>query len=48
MIMKPFEIEIPRVSQAELEALIKLGIIYIGDDDQIHVKENIPTTPASK
>lgn len=36
--------EIPRASEALIESLLKIGILYIGDDDQIHVIERKENT----
>lgn len=36
--------EIPRASEALIESLIKIGIIYVGEDDQLHVIEKKETT----
>jgi hypothetical protein len=36
--------EIPRASEALIESLIKIGIIYVGEDDQLHVIERIENT----
>lgn len=38
--MKVLGKEIPRASKEVIEYLLKLGILYIGDDGQLHVVEN--------
>ena len=37
---------IPRASEETIQALIVLGVIYLGDDGELHVNENIPTQTA--
>lgn len=39
--------ELKRASEGTILALLKLGILYVGDDCQLHVVENkkIPTAP---
>lgn len=37
---------IPRASEETIQALIDLGVIYLGDDGEFHVNENIPTQTA--
>lgn len=37
--------EIPKVNEKVTEKLLELGIIYVGEDNQLHVTEKIPTTP---
>lgn len=34
---------VPRASEETIQALIDLGVIYPGDDGELHVNENIPT-----
>ena len=34
---------VPRASEELIETLIKWKIIYIGEDNELHVNENIPT-----
>lgn len=36
--------EIPRASEALIESLIKIGIIYVGEDNQLHVIERMENT----
>lgn len=39
---------IPRAGRKVIENLISAGILYVGEDNQLHVvdvKENIPTPP---
>ena len=38
-------IEIKRASEKTIKALIEKGIIYIGNDNQLHVNEFIPMQP---
>lgn len=38
-------IEIPRASEKTIKTLIDMGIIYIGNDNQLHVNEFIPMQP---
>lgn len=38
-------VEIKRASEGTVLALLKLGILYIGEDNQLHVIEKIPTAP---
>lgn len=38
-------IEIPRASEKTIKTLIDMGIIYIGEDNEKHVNEIIPTQP---
>ena len=37
---------VPRASEETIQALIALGVIYPGDDGELHVNENIPTQTA--
>ena len=37
---------VPRASEETIQALIDLGVIYPGDDGELHVNENIPTQTA--
>lgn len=39
-------IEIKRASEKTIKTLIDMGIIRIGEDNQLHVNEIIPTQPA--
>ena len=41
-------IEIKRASESTIKALIDKGIIYIGNDDKLHVNEFIPTQTANQ
>ena len=34
---------VPIASEETIQALIELGVIYAGDDGELHVNENIPT-----
>ena len=34
---------VPRASEETIQVLIDLGVIYPGDDGELHVNENIPT-----
>lgn len=36
---------ISRASEETIQVLIDLGVIYPGDDGELHVNENIPTQP---
>lgn len=38
-------IEIRRANERTIKTLIDMGIIYIGNDNQLHVNEIIPTQP---
>ena len=38
-------IEIKRASEKTIKTLIEKGIIYIGNDNQLHVNEFIPMQP---
>lgn len=37
---------IPRASEELIETLIKFGFLYVGEDNELHVNENIPTQTA--
>ena len=37
---------VPRASEETIQVLIDLGVIYPGDDGELHVNENIPTQTA--
>lgn len=39
-------IEIKRANERTIKTLIDMGIIYIGEDNEKHVNEIIPTQPA--
>ena len=39
--------EIPMVNELVTEKLLEVGILYIGEDNQLHVIEKIPTTPTT-
>lgn len=39
---------VPRASNKTIQSLIDMGVLYIGEDNQLHaldVKENMPTPP---
>ena len=38
-------IEIRRANERTIKTLIDMGIIYIGNDNQLHVNEFIPKRP---
>lgn len=46
--MKKQIVPIKRASRELIESLIKIGVIYVGEDNQLHVVEKNPTQPASK
>lgn len=37
--------EIPRANELVVEKLIEIGVLYVGEDNQLHAKEKISTTP---
>ena len=37
---------VPRASEETINALIQLGVLFIGEDNELHVNENIPTQTA--
>lgn len=39
--MKEPIIKIPNASEATIERLIDLGILYIGEDDELHVVDRV-------
>ena len=39
--------EIPRVNELVVEKLIEIGVLCIGEDNQLHVNEKIPTEPTT-
>lgn len=41
-------IEIKRASEKTIKSLIEKGIIYIGNDNQLHVNEFIPKQTANQ
>lgn len=43
--MKEPLIEIKNASEGTVLALLKLGLLYIGEDNRLHVIEKIPTAP---
>ena len=45
IVMERPMIEVKRASEKTIKALIEKGIIYIGNDNQLHVKEIIPMQP---
>ena len=40
---------IPRVEKGIIKTLLEAGLIYVGEDNQLHVREhkNIPVTPTT-
>lgn len=39
--------EIPRVNERVVNALLELGILYVGEDNQLHAIEKISTEPTT-
>lgn len=37
--------EIPRANEFVVEKLIEIGVLYIGEDNQLHANEKISTEP---
>ena len=45
IVMERPMIEVNRASEKTIKSLIEKGIIYIGNDNQLHVNEFIPKRP---
>lgn len=39
--------EIPRVNERVVNALLEIGVLYVGEDNQLHVIEKISTEPTT-